>query len=205
MDRFPEIVRDAMAASGAHATCVPVKLSDGHGVESAWQAALFFSIAGPQSKDDRRILKQSDAPLPVGFEADLIEHAKAAVVVIRLEVFTRPDDPLVAEVLLAPGHSKIQFDSCKLLTQQPWLNFFFGDSAHWVINAQRIALAPEHREVFEEILDDATRHDTLVRMTSSYDALAALAEVASHYEMREGVERTEYEVSRSDAQSNSGS
>jgi len=159
---------------------------------------VFFSVGGPESKEDRRVLRKTEGAIPVGIEADLIEHGSAAVVVLRLEVHTRPDDPLAAEILLAPGNSGGHFDACKLLTQQSRLVCFFADEAGWVIRMHQIPLQPEHRQVFGEILDDATAHDALIRMTARYDAMAALSEVASHYEIREGADRTEYSANRSD-------
>jgi len=179
-----------MSANGAAATCVPVQI-DGAPTDP-WEAAVFFAVGGPESKEDRRVLRKNDGSIPIGIEADLIEHGSAAVVVLRFEVHTRPDDPLAAEILLAPGNTDGHFDTCKLLTQQSRLVCFFADEAGWIIRTHQIPLQLEHRNVFGEILDDATAHDALIRMTARYDATAALSEVASHYEIREGADRSEY-------------
>ncbi len=194
MDRFPEEIRQGMSANGAMATCVPVQLDaqgDAQG-DASWEAAVFFLVGGAESKEDRRVLRKAEKALTIWVEADLIEHAAAAVVVIRLEVHTRPDDPLAAEILLTPGSATSQFKTCKLLTEQPRVMCFFADEAGWVIQTQQITLLPEHRKVFGEILDDATAHDALIRMTARYDAMAALSEIVSHYEIREGTDRSEY-------------
>ena len=182
--RFPRAVRDAMQAGGAAATCVPVQL-DG----SAWQAALFLQLAGPECKADRRIVSRTQRPLPVGIEADLIKAEQASVVTLRAEVYTRPDDPMVSEILLTPGAGSSHFEALKLLSTQLRLCWFFGDETYWLMHSQSHPLAPEQRSAFAELLDDATGHDAVVRLTGRYDAGAALASVAGHYELRAGEQR----------------
>ena len=191
LKRFPADVRNAMVASGAAATCVPVKFDT-----DDWEAGVFFQLAGAECKPDRRILSKADNPVQIGFEADLIEHANASVVMLRLEVCTVPDDPLIGEILLTIGEHATQFDTLKLLTHQPRLSWFFGDQHYWVIHSQQHALGAEQHRAFDEILRDALKHDALVRMSSHYDARSALAEVVSHYELRAGVVRTEYKTHR---------
>lgn len=178
-----------MIAAGAAATCIAVKLDEGE-----WESALFFHLAGPECKGDRRALSKAPSPLPVGLEADLIENEHAAVVLLRLEVHTTPDNPLVAEVLLTPGHVTEQFDALKLLGTQPRLCWFFGDSDFNVIHSQQHPLGDEQRASFGGILQDAIKHDRLIRLTGRYDARAALSDVVSHYELREGVLRSEYQA-----------
>ena len=179
MKRFPESVRTAMQSSGAAATCVAVKL-DGED----WEAALFIQLAGAECKADRRAIKQARGPLPVGMESDLIETEHGAVVVLRPELHTQPGDPFVCEILLTPGDGGAHFEALKLLTRQPRLSWFLGDQSHWILHSQQHPLeAAQHRD-FDALLRDAVRHDTMIRMSSSYDAQAALAEVARHYELR---------------------
>jgi hypothetical protein len=96
--RFPDAVRDAMRSAGAAATCVAVQL-DG----SDWEAALFIQLAGAECKADRRAIKLSKGPLPVGMETDLVETETGSVVILRPEVHTQPGDPFACEILLTPG------------------------------------------------------------------------------------------------------
>ncbi len=165
--------------SGAAATCVPVQI-DGE----TWETALFFQLAGPECRTDRNILRKAVSPLPVGMESDLIETESASVVLLRPEIHTQPDDPLVAEILLTPGENTTHFEALKLLCTQRRLCWFFGDQAHWLVHAQLHPLADEQRIGFEALLGDAVKHDAMVRMTSRYDANAALSQVVQKYELR---------------------
>ena len=184
MNRFPRAVRDAMRASGAAATCVPVQI-DGE----RWQAALFLQLAGPECKADRRVISRSEGPVAVGIEVDLIKDEHAGVVALRAEVYTRSEDPMVSEILMTPGAGSSHFEALKLLTVQPRLCWFFGDEAYWLMHSQSHPLPPEQRAGFSELLDDTVRHDAVVRLTGRYDAAAALATVASQYELRAGAGR----------------
>jgi hypothetical protein len=184
MKRFPEQVRGAMQAGGAAATCVAVQL-DGND----WEAALFFQMAGAECKADRRALKQSKGPLTVGMESDLIETEHGAVVVLRPEVHTQPNDPFACEILLTPGDGGAHFEALKLLTRQSRLCWFFGDQSHWVLHSQQHGLDSDLRQGFDAMLRDALKHDTMVRMSSRYNAQAALGEIVKHYELRTGSER----------------
>lgn len=179
--RFPKAVRDAMHANGAAATCVAVQLNG-----EAWEAALFFQLAGAECKADRRAIKQSKGPLPVGMESDLIETDHGAVVILRPELHTRPDDPFVCEILLTPGDGGAHFEALKLLTGQPRLTWFFGDQSHWILHTQQHPLEAAQHKDFDSLLRDALKHDTMVRMSKRYDAMAALGEVVKHYELRAG-------------------
>lgn len=176
-----------MRSGGGAATCVPVQLG-----EEAWEAALFIHLAGPECRRDRRILERTQRPLPVGIEADLIENEHAAVVMLRLEVHTLPEDPLASEILLLPGGSTAHFDALKLLAAQRRLCWFFGDPDFRILHSQQHALGEEQRASFDDLLRDALRHDSLIRCTARYDAQAALSAVVGHYELREGAARTEY-------------
>ena len=88
MKRFPSAVRDAMQASGAMATCVPVRL-DG----AEWEAAIFVQLAGAESKADRRAMATGQGPFTIGLETDLVETDHGAVILLRPELYTRSDDP----------------------------------------------------------------------------------------------------------------
>jgi len=168
-----------MGAAGALATCLPVKLDSG-----GWQTAFFVRVFGPECEKDRIILANAALPLPLGFEADVLELDSAAVVLLRLEAHTVPEDPLAAEILLTPGAVPGHFESLKLLSSQESLTWFFGDDDFRLLHAQTHALSDGQRQGFAELLQDGTAHDALVRCTRRYDAKAALAQIASHYEIR---------------------
>lgn len=195
MERFPQSVRTAMDRSGSAATCLPVELDSGQSDGSPqWESAIFFQIAGPESKEDRRRLRKSEKPVAVGVETDLISHEKAGVVVLRLEVYTREDDPLVGEVLFAPGEHQPHFETLELLTRQPRLVWFFGDQSYHVLKKQQFSMSSDEHQAFQEILNDTVRHDALLRMTTGYDANAALSDIVSRYEMRQATEQSDYHV-----------
>jgi hypothetical protein len=181
MKFFPNSVRDAMRTGGASITAVPVRLDD-----KAWEAALFFHLAGPESKNDRRILAKSGHPFPIALETDLIEQAQAAIVVLRVEVHTRPENPLAGEILLTPGASPAHHEVLSLLSQQPRLCWFFADDDFQMLYSQEHPLTGEQHAEFSELMRDAVRHDTLIRCTGRYDAQAALSEIIGHYEPRAG-------------------
>ncbi len=181
MKRFPQTVRDAMAASGAMATCLPVQIG---GPDSAWETALFAQIAGSESKLDRRALRTPGKVFSVAIETDLIETKTAAVVMLRAEIHTRIDDPLSMEILLTPGEGGAHHEALKLLTQQQRLSWFFGDRAYWLIHAQSQPLGAEQRAGFAQLLSEALRHDALIRLSGHYDAHAALTELVKNYELR---------------------
>lgn len=179
MKRFPAEVRDAMTASGAMATCVPVRL-DG----ASWEAAFFVQLGGSESKADRRAMSQGRGPFAMGLETDVVETEHGAVVVVRPELHTRAEDPLVFEVLLTPGVGGSHHEALRLMGEQASLSWFFADAAGWTLHAQALPLRREHRQAFSELLSQSLRHDTLVRLTKTYDAQAALGEVVRHYELR---------------------
>lgn len=179
MEVFPTVVRRAMVGEGTSATCLPVQL-DG----DEWEAALFFHLAGETGRMDRDVLAAQAGPLPVGLETDLMPLENGAVVMLRGELHTQAEDPLVGEVLLTPGAGGSHFEVLDLLARQPRLCWFFGDPAYRVIHAQEHPLESGHREEFGQLLQDAVEHDALVRLTGRYDASATLAEVAAHYELR---------------------
>jgi len=179
-----------MEASGATTTCLAVQIDSG-----AWETAIFFQVGGPESKMDRRVLARTTKPIPASIEADLIEHEMATVVLLRLEVQTVVGDPLVGEILVAPGRTESQFEALKCLTRQQRLLWFFGDRAYWIIHSQQNRWGESERAGFKQLLADATHHDALIRVTGRYDANAALQSIVANYELREGAMRTEYQVS----------
>ncbi len=179
MNRFPEFVRSKMFESGSSVTCLPVQFDDGD-----WESAIFFSAGGPECKKDRRHLSRLQNTIPVAFHAELIEHANAAVVVLQLEAYAQKEDPMTAEVLLTPGEMESHFKTISLLSQQPVLKWFFSDASFTVIHSQQNALGPSEHQAFKNILDDAVRHDALIRMTGRYDMGSAMNEVLSHYALR---------------------
>jgi len=194
-----------MQRSGAAATCLAVSLEDsaaqtakGTSVEPTdtqkWESAIFFQVGGPESKDDRRQLRISQKPVSVGIETDLINHAKAGVVVLRLEVYTKPENPLVGEVLFVPGEHKSHFEALDLLSRQRRLCWFFGDESFHILKTQQFLMSEEEHSAFSDVLSETLRHDALLRMTTGYDANAALKEVVSRYEMRAAAEQADYVV-----------
>ena len=130
--RFPAPVREAMTASGAAATCIPVELDGG-----APEAAFFINLAGPESKADRRVIRKWRGPLSLGLDSDVIETAHGAVVVLRPEVHTGPFDPFVCEILATPGEGGAHFEALELLSRQPRLTWFFGDRGFEIIRTQQ--------------------------------------------------------------------
>jgi hypothetical protein len=180
---LPEVVRAAMEASGATVTCLPVRLD-----ADEWETAVFFDVSGAESAADHRILADHERRLALGVEGDLVEHSRAAVVVLRFEAYTLPEDPLAGEVLLTPGASTTHFEALKRLMTQPRIGWFFAGAGYEVLRVQHYPLAAEHHQAFRALLSDAVRHDALVRMTSGYDAAAALADVTARYEPRNEVD-----------------
>ena len=176
---FPAPVREAMTASGAAATCVPVELDGG-----APESAFFINLGGSESKADRRVIRKWRGPLSLGLDSDVIETAHGAVVVLRPEVHTGPFDPFVCEILVTPGAGGSHFEALDLLSRQPRLTWFFGDRGFEIIRTQQHPLDDGQREEFGELLKKALRHDAMTRMTGRYDGHAALSEVASHYTLR---------------------
>ena len=179
MEVFPAAVRRAMVGEGTAVTCLPVRLD-----REAWEAAVFFHLAGEESRPDREALGGTREPVPVGLETDLMPLESAAVVVLRGEVHLPGQEPLVGEVLLTPGAGGPHFEVLDLLSRQDRLCWFFGDTACRVLHAQEHPLEPDHRQEFGSLLQEAVEHDALVRFTGRYDAGAALGEVTAHYSLR---------------------
>lgn len=182
MDSFPDTIKRSMKASGAAATCVPVRL----GESSQWEAAMFLHVAGPECKQDRRLLKTARAPVPVNIEARLMAHGSAAIVSVELSIATVADDPLNYEILLIPGREETHYQAIKLLAGQQRVCCFFGDNDYTVIQAQEQDVETEQHALFESIARDAFAHDSMLRISGAYDSDKALAEIVSHYSPRTG-------------------
>lgn len=176
MNQFPKPIAQGMRKNGAMTTCVPVQFDD-----AVWQTAVFFEIGGKECKEDRRILRKTNTSVDIAIEADLINHASASVVMLRFEVMTQPQSPLVGEVLLTPGLGEVQFDTIQYLTEQQQIRWFFGDSAYQVIHSQQTILRDQERAGYTEILQEAVSHDALLRMTGQYNARKAIDDVVSNY------------------------
>ena len=110
--QFPPAVREAMSNSGAMATCVAVQLQ-----REIWEAAFFFHIAGPESKQDRRDMRRGQGPFAMGLESDVVETEHGAVVILRPELHVNPHDPLVMEILLTPGDGGAHHEALRHLSQ----------------------------------------------------------------------------------------
>lgn len=182
MKRFPGGVRRAMRETGSDATCMSIRLDD-----ADWESALFIRLVGKECAQDRLLLRRHSGVVPVGVETDLIEEEHGAVVLLRLEVYTFPQDPLALEILITPGGSKGQFETLRRLSIQARLCWFFADDDFRVFHAQQHALLEEQNNEFRKLVDDAVKHDAVVRCTGRYDARAALQSVAAHYELRAAV------------------
>ena len=169
-----------MDYTGSGVTCIPVQFDD----SGDWESAVFFQVGGSESKHDRRIISRAEHSIPVAIDTDVIKHESASVIVIRLEIFATESDPLIGEILLTPGEKETHFETVRLLTVQPILRWFFSDSAYWIIHSQQNQLGSSEHDAFKEILDEATQHDAMIRLTGRYDVESALREVVSHYEFR---------------------
>jgi len=165
-----------MRASRAMTTCVPVEFD-----QAGWESAVFFELGGKECAEDREILKNCRQALPVSLEAEVIECDAAAVVMLRFEIMTQQSSPLAGEVLLTPGRGSVQFETLQNLGRQDVLRFFFSDSGYNIIHSQQLTLKDQERQGYQSMLDEAVRHDAMIRLTGRYDATAALKEVTGHY------------------------
>lgn len=182
MEKFPQSVIDMMSAGGSTVTCLPVQLDT---VDSeAWQSAFFFRLGGQESQRDIRLLKKSTDVFSVGLETDIIEHANATVVLLRLQVFTQKDNPLVGEVLLTPGGAETHYEVLTLLSEQQSLTWFFSDQDYQVIHQQRQPLSKDWQDEFLALRSEAFKRDSIIRLSGKYSAQTAFAEVVSNYALR---------------------
>jgi len=181
---FPPSVIDMMKAGGSTVTCLPVKIEVSESQPDEWQAALFFRLGGEESQKDIELLKNQESAFSVGLETDLIEHENASVVLLRVQMFTRPDNPLVGEVLITPGGAETHYEILTLLGAQQSLTWFLSDQDFNTIHQQRQPLNDQWREEFLALRDEAFKRDALIRLSGKYSAQTAFAEVVSHYALR---------------------
>jgi len=185
---FPESVIDMMKAGGSTVTCLPVKIEvateQSDVPQDEWQSAIFFRLGGAESQTDIKLLKKQQSALSVGLETDLIEHENATVVLLRVQIFTRPDNPLVGEVLITPGGAETHYEILTLLGGQQSLTWFFSDQKFNTIHQQRQPLNDQWRKEFLALRDEAFKRDALIRLAGKYSAQTAFAEVVSHYALR---------------------
>ena len=178
---FPQSVIDMMKAGGSTVTCLPVKIESS---DDDWQSAVFFRLGGEESKIDIELLRRQQSTLTVGIETDLIEHDNATVVLLRLQMFTQPDNPLVGEVLITPGGAETHYEILTLLGAQQTLTWFLSDQEFQIIHQQRQPLNDDWRKEFLALRDESFNRDTLIRLAGKYNAQTAFAEVVSHYSLR---------------------
>ena len=168
-----------MERSSAMTTCVPVEYD-----QNQWRSTVFFEVGGKECKGDRERLQQSTKPFAISLEADMIGNDSAAVVMLRFEIHVERENPLVGEVLVAPGMGDVQFETIAHLTRQPCLDFYFADAKYNVIHSQQLSLQDRERNGYQSILDDAVRHDAMIRLIGRYDAIKALKEIVANYAKR---------------------
>ncbi len=179
---FPPQVKKIMREKEIAATCIPVQFD-----HEAWESAFFLYVAGPESKQDRKALKKNRIT-PAILVTELLAHANASVVLMRIEVQTVIDDPLVFEILLVPGEFNMHYECLKYLAKQRHIRYFFADSDYRVLQEQEQEIGDVQHEKFETLAREAFAHDSVLRMTGKYNAQSALSEVVSHYGLRSGGE-----------------
>lgn len=195
MDKFPQSVIDMMSAGGSTVTCLPVQLgAEGESVEfndttllqgaDNWQSAIFFRLGGSESQRDIGLLKNAKSAYSLGIETDIIEHENASVVMLRVQVFTQQDNPLVGEILLTPGGAETHYEILTLLSGQQELTWFFSDQKFQLIHQQKQPLTQEWRDEFLALRNEAFKRDSLIRLAGKYSAQTAFAEIVSHYGLR---------------------
>lgn len=160
------------------ATCVPVQFDDG-----GWESAFFFHVSGPESRQDRRILKKNKLT-PTVLHTELMKHEGASVVALRVEASTVFDDPLVFEILLVPGQVSMHYECLKLLARQDRIRYFFADSDYRVIQEQQHGIGEGLHEEFETVAREAFAHDSVLRIAGKYDSRSAVSEIVAHYQVR---------------------
>ncbi len=114
----------------------------------------------------------------------MIEHANATVVLLRLQMYTQKDNPLVGEVLVTPGGAETHYEILTLLSEQQTLTWFLSDQEFRIIHQQRQPLNDEWRGEFLALRDEAFKRDAVIRLAGKYNAQTAFAEVVSHYALR---------------------
>lgn len=174
MPKFPDAVITAMHHAATTVTCLPVQ-RDGN----EWRAAIFYVMPESFTKDQAQQLFPAGKLIPVGLEADLKEARNATVIQLCLELAVDYHEPLQGEILFLTGHLDTHFEAVDLLSKQPSIDLYIGDKYCSLVHQQSIPLADEHREVFAQLLKEASSRDALIRFRGQYDPDAAFAELVS--------------------------
>ncbi len=209
MQKFPDAVIRAMHHADSTVTCLPVALDqsgnepnlslartypedsankstqDGDSVTAAgqgsdWESALFFVLPLSVTHDEIKSLFPSPHLFPVALEADLIEHEKATLIELVIEIDLGLSASPAGRVLFLTGHLPTHHEAVSLLGQQQSIGLFMGDVHCNLLHQQRIPLADEHRSVFQDMLKDALKRDSLIKMTSRYDPDGAFESVTKN-------------------------
>lgn len=170
--RFPDAVITAMHHADTTVTCMPVKLDNGR-----WVSALFFVLPENFKDVDVQSLFASGRLFPVGVEADLKEQTTATLISLGIDVQLGESEPLAGEILFIPGHLESHHEAVQLLSQQDDISLFIGDMHCNLLHQQRVPLADEHRQVFADLLREASSRDALIRFRGQYDPDAAFVEL----------------------------
>jgi len=209
MQKFPDAVIRAMHHADSTVTCLPVAL-DQSGNEpnlsvartfpeesskkspqeddaataaehqSEWESALFFVLPLSVTHDEIKSLFPSSHLFPVALEADLIEHEKATLIELVIDIDLGLSASPAGRVLFLTGHLPTHHEAVSLLGQQQSIGLFIGDVHCNLLHQQRIPLADEHRSVFRDMLKDALKRDSLIKMTSRYDPDEAFESVTKN-------------------------
>ena len=148
--------------------------------DTDWESALFFVLPLSVTHDELKSLFPSPHLFPVALEADLIEHEKATLIELGIEIDLGLSDSPAGRVLFLTGHLSAHHEAVSLLGQQQSISLFVGDVHCNLLHQQRIPLADEHRSVFREMLQDALKRDSLIKMTSRYDPDEAFESVTKN-------------------------
>lgn len=172
MPKFPDPVITAMHHAATTVTCLPVQLDD-----SDWRSAIFFVL--PESMDDEqsRSIFTAGKMFPIGLDADLKEQTGASLILLGVEIEIGQASPLRGEIFFLTGHLDTHFETVDLLSRQNSIDLFVGDKFCNLVHQQTIPLEQEHREVFAQLLKEASSRDALIRFRGQYDPDAAFAEL----------------------------
>ncbi|MBX2886963.1 MAG: hypothetical protein KTR32_43855 [Granulosicoccus sp.] len=170
--KFPDAVIAAMHHADTTVTCMPVKLDNGD-----WVSALFFVLPEQYKEVDTQALFSTGRLFPVGVEADLKEQTSATIISLGIDIDLGEPEPLAGEILFIPGHLESHHEAVKLLSEQQDISLFIGDMHCNLLHQQRVPLANEHRQVFADLLREASSRDALIRFRGQYDPDAAFVEL----------------------------
>ncbi len=174
MAKFPDAVITAMHHAASTVTCLPVQM-DG----DEWKSAIFFVLPESFTQADINAIFENSALVTVGLDADLKEPKGATLILLGVDIDIGQGDMLRGEILFLTGHLKSHFETVKLISEQASIDLFIGDTFCNLLHQQSIPLEDAHRQVFADLLKEASSRDALLRMQSQYDPDAAFAELAS--------------------------